>query len=126
MTRGMVHWEIGGHDLEALSGFYEQLFGWSPVFAGEDYRLVVPDEGVGGGLMRCRDEAPPYVTVYVQVDDLDATLQQAKDLGGPVLLAPTPVPGIGAIAMFQDPEGNAVGILRPASSSAGGAAKMGA
>jgi catechol 2,3-dioxygenase-like lactoylglutathione lyase family enzyme len=55
---------------------------------------------------------PPYVTVYVSVDDLDETLSKVKDLGGTPLVPPTPIPGVGAFALFQDPEGNTIGILR--------------
>jgi predicted enzyme related to lactoylglutathione lyase len=47
------------------------------------------------------------------VDDLDATLAKVKDLGGVPLLPPTSIPGVGAFALFQDPEGNTIGILHP-------------
>jgi predicted enzyme related to lactoylglutathione lyase len=114
MAHGVVHWEIGGRDLESLSQFYRELFGWEPASFDEDYRLVNPGEGIGGGLMRCRRDVPPYVTVYVAVEDLEATLEQVRALGGAPLVAPTPIPGVGAFALFQDPEGNTIGILRAA------------
>lgn len=63
--------------------------------------------------MRCREGMPSYVTIYVAVDDLEATLAKAKDLGGTSIVPPTPIPGVGAFAMFQDREGNAIGLLRP-------------
>jgi uncharacterized protein len=56
---------------------------------------------------------PAYVTVSVAVDDRDATLTTVKDLGGTPLLPPTPIPGVGAFAPFQDPERNTIGLLRP-------------
>ena len=71
------------------------------------------DEGIGGGLMHCHDDMPAYVTIYVAVEDLDATLTKVKDLGGTPLLPPTPIPGVGAFALFQDPEGNTIGLLHP-------------
>jgi predicted enzyme related to lactoylglutathione lyase len=108
-----VHWEIGGRDLDTLADFYQKLFGWQPTSFDHDYRLVEVEGGVGGGLMRCRDDMPAYVTIYIAVDDLDATLAAAKDLGGTPLLPPTPIPGVGAFALFQDPEGNTIGILHP-------------
>ncbi len=112
MANPVVHWEIGGNDLDAMADFYRQLFGWEAAGFDADYRLVPLEEGVGGGLMRCHDGMPPYVTVYVAVDDLDATLARAKDLGGKVLLAPTPIEGVGGFALFQDPEENVIGIMR--------------
>ena len=115
MPNKVVHWEIGGRDLDALSGFYEDLFGWTSTGFDADYRLVDLGDAVGGGLMRCQDDMPSYVTIYVAVDDLDETLAKVGDLGGTALVPPTPIPGVGAFALFQDPAGNTIGILRPAS-----------
>lgn len=112
MTHGVVHWEIGGRDLDRLGAFYQELFGWEATGFDPNYRLVAPSDGPGGGLMRCRDDMPAYVTVYVSVDDLDATLARVKDLGGTPLVPPTPIPGVGSFALFQDPEGNTIGILQ--------------
>lgn len=122
MPNNVVHWEIGGRDLDALAAFYRDLFGWEAAEFDADYRLVALEEGIGGGLMRCRDDMPAYVTIYVAVDDLDATLAKVKDLGGTPLLPPTPIPGVGAFALFGDPEGNTIGILHPEMAAAPGAA----
>jgi predicted enzyme related to lactoylglutathione lyase len=115
MTNPVVHWEIGGHDLDALASFYRDLFGWEATGFDADYRLVDLDEGIGGGLMHCTNGVPAYVTIYVAVEDLDVTLAKVKDLGGTPLVPPTPIPGVGAFALFQDPEGNTIGILHPTS-----------
>lgn len=111
MTATIVHWEIGGRDLEALTSFYRALFDWRPESDDPDYRMVRPPSGPGGGLMRCRDDVPPYVTIYVQVDDLDETLATVAVLGGTTLVPPTSIPDGGTFALFQDPEGNAVGLM---------------
>jgi predicted enzyme related to lactoylglutathione lyase len=63
--------------------------------------------------MRCRDGMPPYVTIYVAVDDLETALAHAEELGGKPALPPTPIPGVGAFALFQDPAGNLIGLMRP-------------
>ena len=54
--------------------------------------------------MRGHEGMPTWVTTHVVVDDLDATLAKVKDPGGTPLLQPTPIPGAGAFALFQDPE----------------------
>lgn len=112
MSNDVVHWEIGGHDLDKLADFYRGLFGWEASGFDADYRLVERGEGVSGGLMRCREGMPNYVTFYVAVDDLDATLAHVGELGGQALVPPTDIPGVGAFALFQDPEGNTIGLLR--------------
>ena len=122
MAAPVVHWEIGGPDLEALEVFYRKLFGWDPFGFDADYRVVEPahggetgtETGMGGGLMRCREGMPPYVTIYVSVDDLQATLDEVERLGGKAVVPPTPIPNVGAFAMFSDPAGNVLGLLRPA------------
>jgi predicted enzyme related to lactoylglutathione lyase len=115
MAQPVVHWEIGGPSLDALRDFYSKAFGWTIDDAGPDYRLVQPaGDGLGGGLMRTHDGMPPYVTVYVQVDDLDGALATIGALGGETLVAPTPISDQTSFALFRDPDGNIVGLLQAA------------
>lgn len=71
MANPVVHWEIGGRDLDAMAAFYGDLFGWQPSSFDPNYRLVAPEDGIGGGLMRCDETMPTYVTIYVAVEDPD-------------------------------------------------------
>ena len=113
MTHAVVHWEIGGRDAARLRTFYAELFGWPMQGSDPGYALVPPmPGGIGGGIMQAPPGVPAYVTFYVQVDDLDRALAKVKDLGGTVIVPPTPIQGVGAFAMFQDPEGNTVGVMR--------------
>ncbi len=52
------------------------------------------------------------VTFYVQVDDLDAYLKKAESLGGRTVVPPTEIPNMVTFAMFSDPDGNAVGLVK--------------
>lgn len=115
MSHPVVHWEIGGHDLPGLREFYAKVFGWMITDAGPGYALVHPaDGGFGGGLMQNAQGTPPYVTVYIQVDDLDVALGHVRAYGGTPLVPPTPINESAAFALFRDPEGNIVGLLRMA------------
>jgi hypothetical protein len=71
--------------------------------------------GIGGGILQTEGPVPPHVTIYVQVEDLEATLERAALLGGSTLRAPEAIPGIGRFAVFQDLEGNAIGLLETVS-----------
>jgi predicted enzyme related to lactoylglutathione lyase len=51
-------------------------------------------------------------TVFVQVPDLQATLDKAKALGGKVVVEPTEIPGVVTFAQFADPDGNVVGLIK--------------
>ncbi|GID29845.1 VOC family protein [Paractinoplanes brasiliensis] len=115
MPNPVVHWEIGGRDLETLQDFYAKAFGWTIRDGGPGYRMVDRvGGGLGGGLMQAREQAPPYVTIYVQVEDLETALKLIGDLGGTPLVPPTPIDDSMSFALFRDPEGNVVGLLRAA------------
>ena len=114
MPHPIVHWEIAASDAKKIRKFYTDLFGWQyDTSDPADYALVASqDGGIGGGIMQKPPEAPPYVTIYVSVDDLGATLEKAQSLGANTVVPPTPIPGMGAFAMFADPEGHVIGIFK--------------
>ncbi len=115
MPHPVVHFEIAGKDGKKLQDFYGKLFDWKVnVEAGMgDYGLVEAGEGgIGGGIFQAQEGMPPFVTVYVSVDDLQACLDKAVRLGGKAIVPPTPIPNVGAFAMFHDPEGNLVGLFK--------------
>jgi uncharacterized protein len=118
MGRAVVHWEIGAKDAARLQKFYGDLFDWQ-VHADNPmgYGLVITGGrekgGIDGGIMSAPPGAPPYMAFYVEVDDLEATLARAEHMGARTLIRPMPVEGVGRIAMFQDPEGNMIGLIHP-------------
>jgi predicted enzyme related to lactoylglutathione lyase len=113
MAHPVVHFEVGTRDTDRSIAFYRDLFGWNVRDAGPGYWLVDgEDGGIGGGLMQTRDDIPPYVTVYVAVDDLSASLDHAVGLGGKLLVAATPIPGVGMFGLFEDLDGNVIGMIQ--------------
>jgi hypothetical protein len=54
------------------------------------------------------------------VDDLQAALDKAAKMGATTLMPPTPIPGIGASALFRDPDGLVVGLFKPEPGMAAG------
>jgi predicted enzyme related to lactoylglutathione lyase len=114
MTHGVIHWEIGTRDASGLQKFYSDLFDWKITPAGPEYALVAAeDEGIGGGIMQVTDGMPPYLTFYVEVDDLESALARSNELGANAIVPPTSIPGVGRFAMFQDPDEHVVGLLEP-------------
>ena len=117
MGNPVVHFEIAGPDGPALQQFYRDLFGWRIEQQGEEmgyYGVVWANEGgVGGGIFPTTDDMPVrnFVTVYTQVDDLQAALDKAAGLGGNTTMPPMEIaPEVGAVAMFADPAGNSMGL----------------
>ncbi len=112
----VVHFEVLGRDAKALQKFYAEAFDWSVGPADESpmhYSMVRQKEG--GGIDGGIGQAPQgggHVTFYVGVDDLAATLDQVRKLGGKTIQPPTQVPGGVAFALFADPEGHVVGLVK--------------
>ena len=113
MSSPVVHFEILGNDGAALADFYEQLFGWKMQAVPEmGYNLVEKEDGgIGGGIGATQGDGPGHVTFYVQVEDPQAALDRAEELGGITLMAPTAVPNMVTFALFADPEGHVVGVV---------------
>jgi predicted enzyme related to lactoylglutathione lyase len=112
-----VAWfEITSHNPPRLTAFYRELFGWtvddSP---GSEYSLVDTGAGtdaVNGGIGPVSGPTDPGgVSVYMRVDDLQASLDRAETLGGKAIVPPTDLPdGFGRFAIFADPDGNTIGL----------------
>lgn len=92
---GIVWWEIVSPDPERFQTFHGQLWGWTfeRAFDGPeseleaDYWLVMVTGKVIGGLQRAAPGAPKPVAgtrLYVEVDDLESTLDEVIRAGGNV------------------------------------------
>jgi predicted enzyme related to lactoylglutathione lyase len=116
MGRPVVHFEINAKDSKKLGSFYSELFDWkidtnNPV----GYGLIDTggEGGIGGGIGQWDANVPSYLSVYVQVNELQqAYLDKAEKLGGKTIVPPTEIPNTVTFAMFQDPEGNMIGLLK--------------
>jgi hypothetical protein len=67
--------------------------------------------GIPGGVGDVIEGTKPWITFYVQSDNLASSLAQAEKLGGKTILSPKQLPGGPAIAAFEDPEGHVVGLV---------------
>src|SRR5438876_283829 len=113
MGKPVVHFEVIGKDAQKLSQFYGQMFEWhidhnNPM----NYGLVdthADGHGINGGIGA---EDSRGVRFYVEVEDLQAYLDRAEKLGGKTIMPPVEIPGAVTMAMFTDPEGNQVGLIK--------------
>ena len=69
-------------------------------------------EGIGGGFNPVREDNPAgTVLVYVDTDDINASLAKVEKLGGKIVTQKTEIPGIGWLGVFTDPTGNLIGLF---------------
>src|SRR5579863_5433819 len=120
MGNPVVYFEFGAADDQPLVAFYGELFGWRlQGFPGGSYTMIdtCGGEGINGGIGKSRTGAP-WSAFYVATDDPQAMLDKASSLGGTTVLPVTDVGEALTIAMFNDPDGSLVGLLRAAAGSA--------
>ena len=116
MPNPVVHFEIVGKDAKRTQSFYADLFGWhvdtnNPM----EYGMVDTHAGSGinGGLSGLNEnDTSTRCTIYVEVDDLQKYLDKAEALGGKTIMPPSDVPGGPSLAMFTDPSGIVVGVVK--------------
>ena len=120
----VVHFEIGCNDGEKTREFFSRLFGWEisgrdagmMISTGTNLRTDNTQAGptISGHIVELAPEWGNYVTVYVEVEDLDVYLKKANELGGKTMVPPVTIPGQGRFAWLAAPEGNIIGIWKPA------------
>lgn len=115
MGQPVVHFEIGSRQSDKAKQFYAALFGWDIQSHGPATMIDTGSkEGIQGNIAQPDTEPKNYVTIYVQVDDIVASLKQVEALGGKTLVPATEVPGMGNFAWFADLDGNAIGLWKSA------------
>jgi uncharacterized protein len=117
----IVHIEISANDHAKAGEFYASVFGWKlKAFPEMNYTTFETGEGVGGGFNPVSDDNPPgTIMVYINADNLEETLSKIKAAGGKIILESMDIPGVGTMAVFSDPTGNQLALLKPAEGSMG-------
>ena len=116
MGQPVVHWELWSKDPERIGAFYAQVFGWNiNHIPALDYRLVETggQGGINGGIMKPQDgPSPGNMAFYIDVDDLTAYAEKVRAAGGRMIVERMEVPGIGALSLFEDPDGRVLGMWK--------------
>lgn len=124
-THGEFCWsEVAVTDLAQCRPFYENVFGWrfkkSESTGGEMEYLEFSSFGgdqEDGALYEMKAEMfgghlpPAHVAQYISVEDVDASLEKAKALGGTVVFGPYDIPSVGRMAVITDPTGAALSLI---------------
>lgn len=106
---GALAWnELVTPEPQAAAHFYRRLFGWTAKpFQGsaKTYLSIKNGDTYNGGIRELDMEGvPPHWSVYFGIDDLDAGLSRAEELGGRRLSGQIDLPAA-TIAAVQDPQG---------------------
>lgn len=117
---GALSWnELNTRDLAGAKEFYGAVFGWT--FEDNDmgeagtYTTINPGESMVGGILDMTErgvpeEVPAHWQVYFAVEDTDATVGQATESGGSIMVPPTEVPA-GRFSILTDPHGASFAVI---------------
>ncbi len=109
----VLHWEIQSTQPEALHEFYREVFGWT-IDANNPMKYgMVSSQGAAGGInggIGGTEHGTGRVLVYAAVQDIPAILERVEELGGSTLMPRTDI-GPVVMAIYTDPEGNAMGLI---------------
>ncbi len=110
-TGAFVWNELNTRDVSAAKTFYPEVFGWEPSdldMGGMSYTEWKLGDKTVAGMMTMPDmvpaEVPAHWLVYFGVDDTDASVSRASELGATTLVPPTDIPP-GRFAVLADPDG---------------------
>jgi len=106
----VVHFEIGGTNTDRSADFYRSMFGWA---ISDGPMRSIDGAGLTGHLNALGHEPLNYTVVYVGVDDIDASLRKAGELGARTLVGPIAIPA-GRFAWLSDPTGTTIGLWQAA------------
>lgn len=121
-TRAVIWRELHTTDIDAAKAYYAGLLGWrfqaeqATRFAWGDgagvYHLIEAGGEIHGGMAPLSGGAAHWLS-YVQVQDVEAALDEAEKLGATVVRAAFDVPGVGVNAVIADPGGARIGLSAP-------------
>jgi hypothetical protein len=112
MAHPVVHVEIRSEDPDATRQFFADLLDWKVASEGGFPGYTFIDTGADGPpytAISPRQSAEDEVLFFVAVEDVDAALKRAEELGGTIVQPAQHVPGT-SFGVFADPQGHRVGV----------------
>jgi predicted enzyme related to lactoylglutathione lyase len=116
-VKPVVHLELHTGELQLARTLYAELCGWrgrriGAGEAGEDSYLALDlGRGVGGGIVECGTERALWLP-YVEVADVAAVTERAREAGARVLLEPREGPA-GRRSVVTTPAGGEIAFWQP-------------
>ncbi|WP_427889527.1 VOC family protein [Kribbella sp. GL6] len=109
----IIHVEIVAESHDRAAEFYTKVFGWqvTPAPVPDGYLLAETGagEGIDAAIMSNRYQTQQTIA-WIEVDDLEATLDAARGAGGTPVGDIQELPGIGRLSYVRDTEGVLIGL----------------
>jgi len=103
-------WEIASHDAEKTVAFLKKVFNWQMVYDETTgcFDFPIPkgqSKLSGGGVFTLRKAKLPFLTMYVQVEDIEKKAELIEQSGGHIVEPPFFISDGTRICLFNEPSG---------------------
>ncbi len=116
IPNSLVWNELATRDTAAAAAFYQAVFGWTGETDANGYTTFIMDGRRHAGMMELDSNWDPNTpanwTVYFAVDDLNATVAKAQQLGGNIIMPSISAGEVGTLAIIQDPQGATFAVIQ--------------
>lgn len=108
----VVLFEIGCYNQSETSTFYEACFDWEISRSKTMDKIDINNEkGINGHITSLVTEVDHYAMFYIQVEDVEKSLERIEKAGGKTKVPPITLPNGQRFAWFEDIAGNTLGII---------------
>ena len=114
----VVFWELASQDMEVSVEFFREVFEWQIDYSDRLGFYIVPESGgedvsIDGAIFNLRKAKLPFLTVFIQVEDIIEKARQIEEHGGFILEEPQKVPSGAHICLFNEPSGVTFAMIEP-------------
>jgi len=115
-ANSIVWWELASHDAGKTVDFLKKVFGWETEYDEtiKCFDFPIPEDSrnlSGGGVFTLKKAKLPFLTLYIQVEDIDEKAKLIEQLGGYILEPPFEIPSGSRICLFNEPSGVTLAML---------------
>ena len=116
----VVFWELATHDMEKTVEFFREVFEWKIEFNDRLGFYIIPEttplnEALDGGVFTLKRAKLPFLTVFIQVEDIEEKARLIQEKGGFIVDQPSEIPSGSKICLFNEPSGVTFAMLQPKS-----------
>ena len=110
--------ELMTTDTKKAGEFYSAVFGWKldkQNFGPMEYTMLINGDRPNGGMLQITPDMgnmPSNWLVYFAVDDCDAKVQKAIELGAKICKPADDIAGVGRFAILTDPQGAGFALIK--------------
>ena len=116
-------WELASHDGIKTVAFLNTVFDWNLEFDEKLGFFTMPTDDAdkqafaGGGVFTLGKAKLPFMTLYIQVDDIDARAKLVEEAGGYIVEAPFEIISGTKICLFNEPAGVTFAMMQSVAST---------